>query len=48
LNRLRKAVEALPDRADELKFVLFARDQVREVQPEEASIFTAEDLYVAD
>ncbi len=45
LHRLRRAVEAIPDRAPEVRLVLFARDQVRDVGPEEALTFTAKDLY---
>jgi len=45
LNRLRRATELLPRRADEVQLVLFARDAVRGVEPSEALTFTAADLY---
>ena len=45
LLRLRRQVEALPDRAEDLRFVLTAREQVRDVQPSEAIVYTADDLY---
>lgn len=45
LNRLRAAVEALPDKAADMRLALFARDHVRGVEPAEASSFTAADLF---
>ncbi|HEX9696070.1 MAG TPA: ATP-binding protein, partial [Actinomycetota bacterium] len=45
LLRLRRAVEALPDRAEDVQLVLMARDHVDGVQPSEAMIVTAPDLY---
>ncbi|MGH2771663.1 MAG: ATP-binding protein [Actinomycetota bacterium] len=45
LNRLRRAVEALPNRAPETTLALFARDKIRDIAPSEALAFTAEDLY---
>jgi hypothetical protein len=44
LDRLRRATEALPDRADELKLVLFARDRV-DIHAPDLLAFTATDLY---
>jgi len=45
LRRLRAAVEALPDRAQQVQLVLFAHRRIREVEPAEALAFTAADLY---
>jgi hypothetical protein len=45
LQRLREAVEALPNRAERVQLVLFARERVREVESTEALTFTAADLY---
>jgi len=45
LRRLQAAVEALPDRAEHVQLVLFARERVRDVEPAEALAFTAADLY---
>ena len=45
LRRLQEAVEALPDRAEHVQLVLFARERVRDVEPMEALAFTAADLY---
>jgi hypothetical protein len=44
LRALRRAAEALPNRADDVRFAIFARQEVRGVQ-DEALGFTAEDLY---
>ena len=45
LRRLQEAVEALPDRAERVQLVLFARERVHDVDPAEALTFTAGDLY---
>ncbi len=45
LRRLREAVEVLPGRADRVHLVLFARDRVHNVSPDEALCLTAKDLY---
>lgn len=45
LLRLRRAVEALPNQAADVQLVLMARDHVDGVQPSEALIVTAPDLY---
>lgn len=45
LSRLRRAVEALPNRAEDVKLVLMARDRAEGVQPSEATMITASDLY---
>lgn len=45
LDRLRRATEALPNRATDMTFALFAREQVRDVDPRDALTFTAADLY---
>jgi AAA+ ATPase superfamily predicted ATPase len=44
LRALRRAVETLPDRADEIQLAIFAREEIRNVG-DEALTFTAEDLY---
>ena len=44
LRALRRAVEALPDRADDVQLAVFAREGVRGREPD-ALCFTAEDLY---
>jgi len=44
LRRLRRAAEALPERADELQLAIFAREEIRGID-EGAFGFTAEDLY---
>ena len=46
LTRLRRAVEALPNRADEVHLMLFARDRVQGVSSSEATCLTAADLYL--
>jgi uncharacterized protein len=46
LVRLRRQAEALPNRADDLQLVLVAREEVRGVDPSEATVYTAADLYV--
>ena len=45
LVRLRHAVGALPDRAEDVQLVLFGRDRAHEIHPDEALTFTAEDLF---
>jgi len=45
LLRLREAVEALPNRAEHVQLMLFARERIRDVEPTEALAFTAADLY---
>ena len=45
LQRLREAVEALPNRAEHVQLVLFARERVCDVESTEALTFTAADLY---
>ena len=45
LRRLQASVEALPNRAPRVELVLFARERVRDVAPDEALTFTANDLY---
>jgi len=45
LRRLQAAVEALPNRAPRVELVLFARERVRDVAPDEALTVTANDLY---
>lgn len=45
LHKLRKAVEALPNRAGEVKLAIFARDRIRGTGTAEALTFTAADLY---
>jgi len=45
LQRLREAVEALPNRAPHVELALFARGNVTDVAPAEALTFTADDIY---
>jgi hypothetical protein len=45
LDRLRRAVEALPNRTSNVSLALFARDEVRDVDRGDARAFTAADLY---
>lgn len=45
LDALRRAVGALPNRADRVTLALFAREEIRGIHPDEALAFTAEDLY---
>lgn len=45
LNALHRAVEALPNRADQVQLVLFGREEVGGIEPKEALTFTAENLY---
>jgi len=45
LVRLRHQAEALPNRADDMTYLLFAREEVRDVAPQDAITFTAADLY---
>ncbi len=45
LDRLRRSVEVLPNRAPNVTLALFAREQVRDVDPRDALAFTAADLY---
>lgn len=44
LRTLRRAVEALPDRTDDLQLAIFAREQIK-VVGDEVLGFTPEDLY---
>jgi hypothetical protein len=44
LRALRRAAEALPDRAEHVHLALFAREQIREIDQDVLG-FTAEDLY---
>ena len=46
LCRLQAAVDALPNRAPRVELVLFAREHVRDVAPNEALAFTANELYL--
>lgn len=45
LARLRRASQSLPDRSKDLRLVLFARNLIQNIRPNEALAFTAEDLY---
>lgn len=45
LRALRRAVEALPDRADDVQLVLFAREEVQQLADGGIIGFTARDLY---
>lgn len=45
LDRLRRAAEALPRRADAMRFVLFARERIEGRIPSDVLAFTARDLY---
>ncbi len=45
VDRLRRATEALPNRADRVRLVVFAREGVREGTSSEASVFSASDIY---
>jgi hypothetical protein len=47
LTRLRRAVRSLPDAGDDVRLVLFARDAVTGIGPEEAITFTVGDLFPA-
>ncbi len=45
LDQLRRAAEALPNRADDMRFVLFAREKIERSVPSDVLTFTAKDLY---
>lgn len=47
LRRLRAAARSLPRLADDVVYALFAREEVRDVHPDEAITFTARDLFPA-
>ena len=45
IDRLRRATEALPNRAERVQLVVFSREGMRDERTSEALVFTASDLY---